>query len=577
METRASYVLIGAFTLLGVLGVLAFFLWLAKVEVDRQYAYYDILFDSVAGLGTAGDVRYNGLPVGQVVDLGLDPGNAGRIRVTIEVAEATPVSTSTVATLEFQGVTGVSYVALSGDGRGGPLPAPAEGHPVIRSERSAVQTIFEGAPELLEKAIALLEEIREVVDDDNREAVARILGNLDATSGDLATMARDFSGLSTELSAAAREVAGFTDTLDGLSASAEVTLGTANETLAAATEGIRKADVVMTEASAALQSARYTFDGANGLIADDLPRLIASIDETSRTIRTVADALNQQAGAVAGRVEALANAALARLDQTEATFIKLNASIDQANETLRSVDTLTRDVNRLVAGEGAALVADARAAIRNADSAIVSLNRVVTEDVPPIVARIGLVTGEVNRLIATIGPGIERGVGRIDELVDGAGQTLESASATFARANASLEALDATLAGADRALASATRTFDGANKVLEEDIDGIVADLRSTVTALEESLGGATADIPRITEEIRRMLESANSLVRNAEGIVTDNRDEIELFTQAGLPEFVRFVQEARKLVQNLERLTAKIERDPARFLLGTQSPEFRR
>ncbi|MGM0584120.1 MAG: MlaD family protein, partial [Pseudomonadota bacterium] len=33
METRANYVLIGAFTLLGILGALGFLLWLAKVEV----------------------------------------------------------------------------------------------------------------------------------------------------------------------------------------------------------------------------------------------------------------------------------------------------------------------------------------------------------------------------------------------------------------------------------------------------------------------------------------------------------------------------------------------------------------
>ena len=42
-------------------------------------------------------------------------------------------------------------------------------------------------------------------------------------------------------------------------------------------------------------------------------------------------------------------------------------------------------------------------------------------------------------------------------------------------------------------------------------------------------------------------------------------------------PAWGNFVQEARLLIQNLERLTAKIERDPARFILGTQSPEFRR
>ena len=72
METKANFLMIGLFTLAGIIGAFAFLLWFAKIEVDRQYNYYDILFENVAGLGTAGDVRYNGLPVGQVVDLAID-------------------------------------------------------------------------------------------------------------------------------------------------------------------------------------------------------------------------------------------------------------------------------------------------------------------------------------------------------------------------------------------------------------------------------------------------------------------------------------------------------------------------
>jgi phospholipid/cholesterol/gamma-HCH transport system substrate-binding protein len=67
METKANYVLIGAFTIAGIIGSLGLLLWLAKVEVDRQYAYYDVLFDSVSGLSEAAGVSYNGLPVGQVM------------------------------------------------------------------------------------------------------------------------------------------------------------------------------------------------------------------------------------------------------------------------------------------------------------------------------------------------------------------------------------------------------------------------------------------------------------------------------------------------------------------------------
>jgi phospholipid/cholesterol/gamma-HCH transport system substrate-binding protein len=93
METKANYVLIGLFTLGGLLGALGLLLWFAKVEVDRQYAYFDILFEDVSGLGSASDVRYNGLPVGQVVDLGLDDADSSQVRVRIEVSADTPVNT----------------------------------------------------------------------------------------------------------------------------------------------------------------------------------------------------------------------------------------------------------------------------------------------------------------------------------------------------------------------------------------------------------------------------------------------------------------------------------------------------
>lgn len=101
METRANYILIGLFTLLGILGMMAFFLLFARVELDRQFAYYDIRFSSVSGLSEASDVRFSGLPVGQVVDVRLAPEQDGSIVVRVEVNADTPVRTDSVATIEI--------------------------------------------------------------------------------------------------------------------------------------------------------------------------------------------------------------------------------------------------------------------------------------------------------------------------------------------------------------------------------------------------------------------------------------------------------------------------------------------
>ncbi|MBL4559095.1 MAG: MCE family protein [Rhodobacteraceae bacterium] len=148
METRANFVLIGAFTLAGFAVLLLFLMWFARIELDRQYDYYDTDFPSVSGLSSASSVRFAGLPVGQVVDVSLSPDQSGRVRVRIEVAADTPVRTSSVATIESQGVTGVSYVGLSaGDPRDPLLSATsADQVPQIPAGRSALQTLTEGAP-----------------------------------------------------------------------------------------------------------------------------------------------------------------------------------------------------------------------------------------------------------------------------------------------------------------------------------------------------------------------------------------------------------------------------------------------
>ena len=54
METKANFVLIGTMTVLGVIGLLGLLIWFAKVEIDRQYAQYEVLFESVSGLGDGG-------------------------------------------------------------------------------------------------------------------------------------------------------------------------------------------------------------------------------------------------------------------------------------------------------------------------------------------------------------------------------------------------------------------------------------------------------------------------------------------------------------------------------------------
>ena len=270
METRARYVLIGLFTLLSVLATLAFLLWLAKVQVDRSFAQYDILFGSVEGLGRASPVRYNGVDVGTVQSIEVDREDPSLVRVRIEVAATTPVRTDTKAQVAAQGVTGVSYVSLAGGAAPDPL-LPREGQDVavIPSERSAVQALTSDAPTLLAEAITLLKDIQTFTGAENRAAVQSILTNADAAMQNIAVITRDAAQVTAQIE-------DFTARLDGIAAQTEAALATLQSTL--------------TEAEAAAASARKGFATVDRVVDQDIPPLISQLQRSVQGIERSAAA-----------------------------------------------------------------------------------------------------------------------------------------------------------------------------------------------------------------------------------------------------------------------------------------------
>jgi phospholipid/cholesterol/gamma-HCH transport system substrate-binding protein len=127
METRAPYALIGLFVLAIIGAVFGFVYWLHNTGGLAERAYYRIRFEhSVSGMLVGAAVLFNGIRVGEVTDLKLDPANPNQVLTTIGVIAGTPIRSDAKAGIEFQGLTGVAVVALSG---GNPA-APALAQPV---------------------------------------------------------------------------------------------------------------------------------------------------------------------------------------------------------------------------------------------------------------------------------------------------------------------------------------------------------------------------------------------------------------------------------------------------------------
>ncbi len=186
METRAHHLLIGSFMLAFLVAIVAFVLWLAKSEVDREVARYNIFFHgSVAGLGVGGDVRFNGIKVGSVSQILIDRDDTSRVRVVVDVDADTPIKADSEATLQLQGITGVSFVQISPGSREAPVLPVVAGrdiskYPTIRSKASAIEALFEAAPDLVTRAA-------QVLSDDNLKNLGGFIADLRSLSQTLVT------------------------------------------------------------------------------------------------------------------------------------------------------------------------------------------------------------------------------------------------------------------------------------------------------------------------------------------------------------------------------------------------------
>ncbi|MCZ6588320.1 MAG: MlaD family protein [Alphaproteobacteria bacterium] len=228
METRANNLLVGSFVLLILVGTTVFFLWLAKFQFDVQFTRYDIHFPgSVSGLKVGSSVELNGILVGEVVGIRIDPDQVENVIVAIEVPAETPVREDTQASLQIAGLTGGVTILLAGGTQDAPplAPKPGEKRAVIASQASTLERFLEDAPELLQSLQLLVSRASALLSDDNQAAFAESLRNVSALTGALAARTDDIETLFTS---AAQTMANLRDASDAL----KKTAGTINATVA---------------------------------------------------------------------------------------------------------------------------------------------------------------------------------------------------------------------------------------------------------------------------------------------------------------------------------------------------------
>lgn len=226
METRASHILVGGFVLAFLAGLVAFAIWIAKVDLDAEYREYDIFFEgSVSGLYKRSIVYYLGIPVGDVRDITLAPHDSQKVRVHVRLRDEVPVTQGARARLEFQGLTGVAYIELKGGPQGGARIIPQDGQEfaVIPSDPSPLLEFYESAPNLVNEAIRAVQQVQKLLSDDNIAEVSSILRNVDSVSANVArgtenldTLVADARALMTRVNETADKIGALADSGNAL-------------------------------------------------------------------------------------------------------------------------------------------------------------------------------------------------------------------------------------------------------------------------------------------------------------------------------------------------------------------------
>ncbi|MGB8273779.1 MAG: MlaD family protein [Alphaproteobacteria bacterium] len=110
---------------------------------------------------------------------------------------------------------------------------------------------------------------------------------------------------------------------------------------------------------------------------------------------------------------------------------------------------------------------------------------------------------------------------------------------------------------------------------LTERADATLGTIGQAVTNVDSSVTSVRADIKPVLEEMRETAAYAKDAAKQIDDMVAENRPPLRDFSSSALVELVSLLSETRQLVGNLNRLTAEIERDPARFFFGSKQEGY--
>ncbi len=182
MENRSHALIAGLFVIVLSMAVAITAKWLSGETAD--HAHYILMSEgSVSGLNPEAAVRFRGVKVGKVENIGFDPENSRFIQIRIGVDRNVPLTKGVFAQLGYQGVTGLAYVQLDDDGNQPELLQTNEVDLAqIPMRASTLENIVYSGQDLLNSVNETVKKMNILLNEQNQERFSHILENMEGAS-----------------------------------------------------------------------------------------------------------------------------------------------------------------------------------------------------------------------------------------------------------------------------------------------------------------------------------------------------------------------------------------------------------
>jgi phospholipid/cholesterol/gamma-HCH transport system substrate-binding protein len=528
METRANYVVIGAFTMAAVVGAFLFVMWIAGYTTPGGRRTFQVVFNgSVSGLSNGANVNFNGIKVGEVTHLTFSRSDPHQVVADIDVSADAPINRNTKARLETAGITGAAAVALLGSSQAGAPLVGQNGQPaVIYAEQSVqLQDIIDNVAALSTRATAVLDDADKILTD-NSAPIHSAIANVDQFSKALADNSagvdaalKSVGELGKQIGPLAARLQTLSDDADRLVQSIDTNevrtiVDNVQNLSAKGVSVVDRADKLLADNSDSIHSTLQSADTFAKTLADNAPNVDATLKNLAEISKTV-----QPLVAQIQTLSENANRLIAAVDPDKVRDVVGN--VQTFSQALSASSDNFKDLVR----DGAALANHLNDSAKRLDTAL--------NDVDQLMKAID------SQKIASI-------VDRINDVVATVSQNRPNVDLTLKNF--------AELSG---------KLNNSADKV-----DGVLTSAQSFLGS--PSTKGAIDRISEAAESVRKLADDTDAKVKDIGG-------GLSRFVNSGLREYESLAIEGRRTIDDIDRAVRSFERNPNQLIFGSKPslPEY--